>query len=897
MLETSQLMALFDRLGTPQKGRELILRARVEAPVREVRSYGGNVITFLASSKMGREIPTESRHYEFANAVIKEYDSQVLEYYVQPCVLHLELLDFVTGEIHKIQHTPDFLVLDDDGITLEEVKSNAQLSRLAERYPYRYNYEDGHWRSPQIEEKLAELGIRYRIISDEEIPRRKVENLQYLADYFHPAAEPCPETTLLRLKAALKEHGAIYIAELLAEPYAFKADELNKAIADHLVVADLEREQLTRPGRSRIFRDETLREFLVNEIRDAHVPGQDNFVIDIEVGARFVYESNELTISLLGENEVVCSQQDGKTISLSRDWILKALDKGQISSVHGSTGAPLNVARYSKEQLDVALRRQIILESDAAVAEVSARTMRRWIAKQNAALVNGGNATIALVPNTDARGNRTPRLEEQQEALIFHIIEKHWRSHEAISYRDCHRELRLACDAQGVKAPSYPTLIARIKAEETNRDLKLRHGKRMAYQKSAFIDVLYADTPPHGSRPFQYVHIDHTQLDLELISDTTGKSLGRPWLSFAIDAWSRRIVAFYLTFDAPSYHSVMMVMRDMVKRFQRLPECIVVDNGRDFMSTAFESFLQVMGVHLRFRPAGQPRHGAVLERVFGRAHTEYVHNLAGNTKATKNVRMTTGKHLPVNFAEWTLEAMYYGIQFWATEYYEQENHPALGMTPRAAFMRGLQQSGSRPQRQIILNQDFLIATCPPVDRTGTRKVNRQRGVKVNDMLYWSSEFLDLRIAGQELPVRYDPWDASSVYVRFKNRWIHAVCRNLIGLGQLTETERRAVTEEYSNRNATAARDAQAMQRLREFKQVFTPEGALALAFERQEANKSLYNTLQLGAITPVAPIQKTRLIEENPSSAIDADTRPSIADNFETPAEAQELDLPDFDEF
>lgn len=67
--------------------------------------------------------------------------------------------------------------------------------------------------------------------------------------------------------------------------------------------------------------------------------------------------------------------------------------------------------------------------------------------------------------------------------------------------------------------------------------------------------------------------IDHTQLDIELISERTGKPLGRPWLSFAIDAYSRWVVAIYLTYDPPSYHTVMMVVRDMVRRFARLPEC------------------------------------------------------------------------------------------------------------------------------------------------------------------------------------------------------------------------------------------------------------------------------------------------------------------------------------
>ena len=111
-------------------------------------------------------------------------------------------------------------------------------------------------------------------------------------------------------------------------------------------------------------------------------------------------------------------------------------------------------------------------------------------------------------------------------------------------------------------------------------------------------------------------------------------------------------------------------------------------------------------------------------------------NIDANTKATKNVRMVTGKHLPVNFAEWTLEAMYFGLEYWATEYYDDERHSALDCSPREAFRRGLKESGSRPQRQILFNQDFLIATCPPADRGGIRLVNRQRGVKVNDQLYW-----------------------------------------------------------------------------------------------------------------------------------------------------------------
>lgn len=56
-------------------------------------------------------------------------------------------------------------------------------------------------------------------------------------------------------------------------------------------------------------------------------------------------------------------------------------------------------------------------------------------------------------------------------------------------------------------------------------------------------------------------------------------------------------------------------------------------------------------------------------------------------------------------------------------------------------------------------------------------------------------FRSSNVAGKHLSVRYDPWDASSVYVRVKDQWHQAVCRNLHGLGQLTEAEQKALSEE------------------------------------------------------------------------------------------------------
>jgi len=338
--------------------------------------------------------------------------------------------------------------------------------------------------------------------------------------------------------------------------------------------------------------------------------------------------------------------------------------------------------------------------------------------------------------------------------------------------------------------------MARINVLPQKPTDRVRFGKRMAYQNSEFVHVLYEGTPVHGSRAFQYIHMDHTLLDIELVSTRTGKSLGRPWLSLAIDANTRRIVGLYLSFDPPSYRSNMMLLRDIVRRSRRLPQFIVVDNGADFRSQNFDSFCALMQIHVRFRPAGQPRHGAIMERIFGRAHSEYVHNLAGNTKALKNMRQTTQSFLPSKLAEWTLEAMYHGLNYWAFTYYDKIEHSVLGMSPYEAHERSVMNSGERSHRIITLTQDFLILTCPTAGRKGERTVDRQRGIKVHaNYFYWCSEFSDPKLHGKKVPVRYDLWDMSTVYVQIRGRWLPARCKALANLGTRTEKERELFSDE------------------------------------------------------------------------------------------------------
>lgn len=80
-------------------------------------------------------------------------------------------------------------------------------------------------------------------------------------------------------------------------------------------------------------------------------------------------------------------------------------------------------------------------------------------------------------------------------------------------------------------------------------------------------------------------------------------------MTFLVDAFSRRILSVYLTFDPPSYRSCMMALRICVQRFGRMPGALVVDGGREFHSTYFDALLLRYHTAKKDRPGSKPRFG------------------------------------------------------------------------------------------------------------------------------------------------------------------------------------------------------------------------------------------------------------------------------------------------
>jgi transposase InsO family protein len=380
-------------------------------------------------------------------------------------------------------------------------------------------------------------------------------------------------------------------------------------------------------------------------------------------------------------------------------------------------------------------------------------------------------AFVGLLPRLRLAGNRTPKMRPETRALAEDFIAHRYETLKGGTKRAVWGALASACEERGFAAPSYKTFWLLAKQRPQDEQARKRGGPRAAYAREPFYYELTLSTPRHGDRPWEIGHIDHSPGDVELVCSRTGKNLGTCWMTLLSDAFSRRILAVYLAFHPPSALSCMMVLRECVRRHNRLSETVVVDGGPEFRSTHFETLLARYGVHKRTRPAGKPRHGAVCERLFGTSMTQVLHGLQGNTAVRQYVRGVTKGVDPRRHACWTLGALYHHLCGWAYEVYDTLEHAALGQSPRSAYAQGLAASGRREHLLIPYDEEFVLQTLPTTQR-GTAMVQVSRGVKINNIYYWAMDdaFRDPMVERRQVPVRYDPFDAGTAYAYVRGRW-------------------------------------------------------------------------------------------------------------------------------
>ena len=690
------------------------------------------------------------------------------------------------------------------------------MIRLAQDSPNRYVLDDhGHWRCPPGEAFAAKYGLTYRVRASDQINWAAQDNWLYLEDYYQDLEKlVVPETALETLFGLVDEHPGISLADLRDAASPVSSDQINIAIASHALYGDLTAHRLTEPGRTPVFRDHETARAYRHRGGGADDLGIAAHPVVIAQGSTVMWNGRPWRLAV-GQTEItlVCADSDPFLLSRSAfDTLVKA---GKIVGVQAESRSSITAEGQEllalARDVDLAtaqFRNRVInpdqYEDDEQVqtavdrAAVPKRTARHWRRLYREAETRYGSGLIGLLPHFTSRGGKKKVAPEVLE-LVEAVLKTHYDTVTRKPKRGAYGEYLKLSEEKSLKAVSQRTFYALAQRHKPVYEQVLaREGARAAYPFKEHHYQAEKTVSRHGSYAWAMAHLDHLEVDLQLCDSKTGQLLGKCWLTLMILAHPRRIAAYYLTFDPPSYRSCMMVMRLCVQRYGRLPTAITVDGGPEFRSVYFEQLLALYRVRKHQRPASEPRFGAPLERLFGTMETEFLYHLLGNTQATQHPRTTTRATDPCRQAVWTLPALSERVKLWADEEYETMRHPALGVPPREAYEQSLQRDGARDHKQIPYDEVFTLATFPTTAR-GQALVQPGKGVRMNYLDYWCDEMRDRAVERTSVAVRYDPFDVTIGYAWIRGRWRKCVCA-ADELAGCSERELQLLAEELRKRN-------------------------------------------------------------------------------------------------
>lgn len=309
--------------------------------------------------------------------------------------------------------------------------------------------------------------------------------------------------------------------------------------------------------------------------------------------------------------------------------------------------------------------------------------------------------TRILVHLINRRGSYGCKSSTEVQEALMDLIHTRFLEGPGCSIKDLHSGLRARLDQLNrlrppddqLRLPSYDTVRRALQAIPAYEKSLARNGKE--YANNEFRTSLAA---PKSKFILERVEIDHTPLDLFVVDDKTWLPLGRPWLTLAIDHYSRMVLGFYLSFSPPSVESVFGCLRHAVLPKGSLQECyprvehdwpcyglpdtLICDNGLEFHSQSLEQACFELSIYLQFCPKRKPFFKGRVERMLGSVASQFAHAQPGTSFASWLERHG---YNPVKEAVATFDELLHALHIWVVDIYAHSYHRGLKTTPYARW--------------------------------------------------------------------------------------------------------------------------------------------------------------------------------------------------------------------
>lgn len=399
----------------------------------------------------------------------------------------------------------------------------------------------------------------------------------------------------------------------------------------------------------------------------------------------------------------------------------------------------------------------------AVVLGVSERQVYRLLRKCR----EGGGTVTTLVSSGSDGGRGKRRIEERRDALIRDAVAELYLTPQRLSAEKIVVEVRRRARDQHLRPPSASTVRRRIAA--------LSQEERRQRGDVAVPEAVLGSTVT-AKAPLDMVQIDHTPVDLILVDPIERRPIGRPWVTVAIDVFSRCIAGFLVTLEAPSSTSVGLCLAHIASDKRAWleamevdadwpvtgrPRQIGVDNAAEFHSEALERGCAQHDITIDWRPLGRPQVGGVVERVIGTL-MELVHGLPGTTFS--NV-MQRGRYDSDKAACLTLAELERWLAVAIAKLYHLRPHAGLdGEAPLRRYQEGVRALAAEGRAPPTPRDPraFLIDFLPIVRRT-----LRRDGVVIDHIHYFSDAlkpWIERDGPPRRVLIRRDPRDLSRIYI-------------------------------------------------------------------------------------------------------------------------------------
>lgn len=464
---------------------------------------------------------------------------------------------------------------------------------------------------------------------------------------------------------------------------------------------------------------------------------------------------------------------DGSGSLLARDIetgeMARLLQDELTPSPHAFTG---DLARISEEEIARALRQYSVLApfiSQKATREDVERLAKELELKR--AHIYGQLSKLRAAPHFTTlirrprgRGKGCSLVSEAVDRVIEKQVRAAVKARLPLTVKTIFEEVEADCAQQGLKRPCMKTVRSRIETLGPELLLRKKHGVRRARER---VTAMPGTIPV--TAPLDIVEVDHSPLDMFVVSSQDRVCIGRASLTVVIDTFSRAVLGFHLGLEPPSALTVALalthaVLPKSVWLSERglsdadwpchgLMKTLRVDNAAEFRSPDFEAACARWGIEVTYRKRKED--GAFVERFIGTVQGWCSQEPGASGNDPKKKRREKD---PREDAHMTLAEAEAWLARQIVRRYHLARHSSLGMAPLQAWRAGLIASAT--PKAIVGNEDiFLISFLPSV-----RRVINHDGVRLFNETYFSSEARAYVHPGIQRKVHYDPRCMGRAYV-------------------------------------------------------------------------------------------------------------------------------------